>query len=45
MVIRVTLALSDRVMMFGHGQAVEQVPPEQICGAPQHPRTRSFRIV
>jgi polar amino acid transport system ATP-binding protein len=34
--------VSHRVMMFDHGQVVEQGPPEQIFGAPQHQRTRSF---
>jgi polar amino acid transport system ATP-binding protein len=34
--------VSHRVMMFDHGQVIEQGPPEQIFGAPQQPRTRSF---
>jgi polar amino acid transport system ATP-binding protein len=34
--------VSHRVMMFDHGQVVEQGPPEQIFGAAQHQRTRSF---
>ncbi len=34
--------VSHRVMMFDRGQVVEQGPPEQIFGAPQQERTRSF---
>src|ERR671925_850567 len=34
--------VSHKVMMFDHGQVIEQGPPEQIFGAPQHQRTRSF---
>jgi polar amino acid transport system ATP-binding protein len=34
--------VSHRVMMFDHGQVIEQGPPEQIFGAPQHDRTRAF---
>jgi polar amino acid transport system ATP-binding protein len=34
--------VSHRVMMFDHGQVVEQGPPDQIFSAPKHERTRSF---
>jgi polar amino acid transport system ATP-binding protein len=34
--------VSHRVMMFDHGQIVEQGPPEQIFTRPQHQRTKSF---
>ena len=34
--------VSHRVMMFDHGQIIEQGPPSQIFGAPRHERTRSF---
>jgi polar amino acid transport system ATP-binding protein len=34
--------VSHRVMMFDHGQVIEQGPPDQIFTAPQHDRTRSF---
>ncbi|MFW5943574.1 MAG: ectoine/hydroxyectoine ABC transporter ATP-binding protein EhuA, partial [Chloroflexota bacterium] len=34
--------VSDRVVFFDNGQVVEQGPPEQLFGAPQNPRTKSF---
>jgi polar amino acid transport system ATP-binding protein len=34
--------VSHRVMMFDHGQVVEQGPPRQIFGTPQNPRTKAF---
>ncbi|HYY80567.1 MAG TPA: ectoine/hydroxyectoine ABC transporter ATP-binding protein EhuA [Actinomycetes bacterium] len=34
--------VSHRVMMFDHGQVIEQGPPEQIFSAPEHERTRGF---
>ena len=34
--------VSHRVMMFDHGQVIEQGPPEQIFGAPRHSRTKAF---
>jgi polar amino acid transport system ATP-binding protein len=34
--------VSHRVMMFDHGQVIEQGPPDQIFTAPGHDRTRSF---
>jgi polar amino acid transport system ATP-binding protein len=34
--------VSHRVMMFDHGQIVEQGPPDQIFTQPQHQRTKSF---
>jgi polar amino acid transport system ATP-binding protein len=34
--------VSHRVMMFDHGQVIEQGPPERIFTRPQHSRTRSF---
>ena len=33
---------ADRVIFMDQGQIVEQGTPEQIFGAPQHPRTQSF---
>jgi polar amino acid transport system ATP-binding protein len=33
---------ADRVVFMDDGVIVEQGPPEQIFGAPQHPRTRDF---
>ncbi len=33
---------ADRVVFMDEGLIVEQGPPEQIFGAPQHARTRSF---
>jgi len=34
--------VSHRVMMFDHGQIVEQGPPDQIFTQPKHQRTKSF---
>jgi polar amino acid transport system ATP-binding protein len=34
--------VSHRVMMFDHGQVVEQGPPRQIFSAPRHQRTKAF---
>ncbi|WP_104130612.1 ectoine/hydroxyectoine ABC transporter ATP-binding protein EhuA [Cryobacterium sp. N21] len=34
--------ISDRVVMFDHGSAVESGPPEQIFKNPQEERTRAF---
>jgi polar amino acid transport system ATP-binding protein len=34
--------VSHRVMMFDHGQIVEQGPPEKIFGACEHDRTKRF---
>jgi polar amino acid transport system ATP-binding protein len=34
--------VSHRVMMFDHGQVVEQGPPEKIFTAPGHERTKAF---
>ena len=33
---------ADRVVFMDGGVVVEEGPPEQIFGAPQHPRTRDF---
>jgi polar amino acid transport system ATP-binding protein len=33
---------ADRVVFMDHGAIVEQGPPEQVFGAPEHARTRSF---
>jgi len=33
---------ADRVIFMDRGQIVEQGPPEQIFGAPQHARTQAF---
>jgi general L-amino acid transport system ATP-binding protein len=33
---------ADRVIFMDDGQIVEQGPPEQIFGAPQHDRTKAF---
>ena len=33
---------ADRVVFMDGGVIVEQGPPEQVFGAPQHPRTRDF---
>jgi polar amino acid transport system ATP-binding protein len=33
---------ADRVIFMDQGQIVEQGPPEQIFGAPQHDRTKAF---
>jgi polar amino acid transport system ATP-binding protein len=34
--------VSDRVMMFDHGQVVEDAPPEKLFTEPEHERTRTF---
>jgi polar amino acid transport system ATP-binding protein len=34
--------ISDRVCFFHKGEIVEQGPPDQIFGAPQHTRTQQF---
>lgn len=34
--------VGSRVIMMDHGQIVEAGPPEQVLGAPRHPRTQSF---
>lgn len=34
--------VSDRVMMFDHGQVIESAPPEELFTAPNHPRTQEF---
>jgi polar amino acid transport system ATP-binding protein len=34
--------VSDRVMMFDHGQIIESAPPEELFTAPSNPRTREF---
>ena len=34
--------VSDRVMMFDHGQVIEQGPPDRIFSQPEHERTRTF---
>ena len=34
--------VADRVIMFDHGSVVEEGPPSQILGDPQHERTKSF---
>ncbi|GAA4904539.1 amino acid ABC transporter ATP-binding protein (PAAT family) [Stackebrandtia albiflava] len=34
--------VSDRVMMFDRGVIVEDGPPSQVMGDPEHERTRSF---
>lgn len=34
--------VSDRVLMFDHGQIVEQAPPQKLFTAPEHERTRAF---
>ncbi len=34
--------MADRVVFFDSGRVAESGPPEQVFGAPQHPRTREF---
>ncbi|GAB7052233.1 hypothetical protein JCM9534A_73590 [Catenuloplanes indicus JCM 9534] len=34
--------VADRVCFLDGGRILEQGPPEQVFGAPQHPRTRQF---
>jgi polar amino acid transport system ATP-binding protein len=34
--------VSHRVMMFDHGQVIEQGPPAKIFTAPEHERTKAF---
>ncbi|MFD2421066.1 ectoine/hydroxyectoine ABC transporter ATP-binding protein EhuA [Amycolatopsis pigmentata] len=34
--------VSDRVMMFDHGQIIESAPPDELFTAPSHARTREF---
>jgi polar amino acid transport system ATP-binding protein len=34
--------ISDRVVMFDHGTAIEQGPPERIFKEPENERTRQF---
>ncbi|MGH3518329.1 MAG: ectoine/hydroxyectoine ABC transporter ATP-binding protein EhuA [Haloechinothrix sp.] len=34
--------ISDRVVMFDHGSAVEQGPPQQVLRDPENERTRQF---
>ncbi|EES71821.1 arginine ABC transporter, ATP-binding protein ArtM [Paenibacillus sp. oral taxon 786 str. D14] len=34
--------VADRVMFMADGEIIESGPPEQLFGAPQHERTRSF---
>jgi polar amino acid transport system ATP-binding protein len=34
--------VSNRVMMFDRGQILEEGPPSQIFGEPEHDRTRTF---
>ncbi|MFD4194625.1 MULTISPECIES: ectoine/hydroxyectoine ABC transporter ATP-binding protein EhuA [Amycolatopsis] len=34
--------VSDRVLMFDHGQIVEDAPPEKLFTDPDHQRTREF---
>ncbi|WP_158893037.1 ectoine/hydroxyectoine ABC transporter ATP-binding protein EhuA [Amycolatopsis anabasis] len=34
--------VSDRVMMFDHGQILEDAPPEKLFTSPEHERTREF---
>ena len=34
--------VSDRVMMFDHGQVIESAPPAELFTSPSHPRTREF---
>jgi polar amino acid transport system ATP-binding protein len=34
--------VADRVVMMDHGVVLEQGPPRQIFGAPQHERTQRF---
>lgn len=34
--------LADRIMFMDEGQIVEEGPPDQLFGAPEHPRTRQF---
>ena len=33
---------ADRVVFIDHGEIVEEGPPSQIFGAPEHERTRAF---
>ena len=35
-------AVANRMVFFDHGQIVEQGPPAQIFGAPEHERTKQF---
>jgi general L-amino acid transport system ATP-binding protein len=35
-------AVANRMVFFDHGQIVEEGPPSQIFGTPQHERTRRF---
>jgi general L-amino acid transport system ATP-binding protein len=35
-------AVANRMVFLDHGQIVEQGPPDQIFGSPQHERTRRF---
>jgi polar amino acid transport system ATP-binding protein len=34
--------VADRVCFLSGGRVLEQGPPDQLFGAPQHPRTREF---
>ena len=34
--------VSDRVLMFDHGQVIESAPPAELFTSPSHPRTRDF---
>ena len=33
---------ADRVCFFSQGKIIEQAPPQQFFGAPQHERTQQF---
>jgi ABC-type polar amino acid transport system ATPase subunit len=35
-------AVANRMVFFDHGQIVEEGPPSQIFGQPEHDRTRRF---
>jgi ABC-type polar amino acid transport system ATPase subunit len=35
-------AVADRMVFFDEGVIVEEGPPSQIFGAPEHERTRRF---
>jgi len=40
--MRFAREISDRVVMFDHGEVVEEGPPATVFSAPRSPRTRAF---